>query len=116
MEKLKKNFQNFSNLLSLGVIGSQMQNTLPKQPLIPRKTINSQGRVNYSEGFQAWNVLNLKKELFEEFPQLKQKRSKFCYEIIYHRDPKEFEKAIKEMIKEGKKNVMPLLLWIYKEE
>ena len=87
---------------------------MQKNPLTPRKTINSQGKVNYSEGFQAWNVLNLKKELFEEFPQLKQKRAKFCYEIIYHRDVKEFEKAIKEMIK-GDKNVMPLLLWIYKD-
>jgi len=86
-----------------------------KRALTPRKAINSQGKVNYSEGFQAWNVLNLKKELFEEFPQLKQKRSKFCYEIVYHRDPKEFEKAIKEMVKGGK-NVMPLLLWIYMED
>jgi len=53
--------------------------------------------------------LTLKKEIVEEFPQLKQKRTKFCDEIIYHRDPKEFEKAIKEMIKE-EQGIMPLLL------
>ena len=88
---------------------------MKKNTLVPRKTINSQGKINYSEGFQAWNVLNLKKELFEEFPQLKQKRSKFSYEIIYHRDPKEFEKSVKDMVKKGGE-VMPLLLWIYKEE
>jgi hypothetical protein len=53
--------------------------------------------------------------LFSEFPQLKEKRSKFSYELIYYRDSKEFEKAVREMMKGGD-GVMPLLLWLYKEE
>lgn len=91
-----------------------MQNTpRDKRTLLPRKTINSCGSINYSEGFQAWNTIRLKKELFEEFPQLKEKSSKFSYEISYHRSTEEFEKALKKMIKE--KLAIPMLMWIYKE-
>lgn len=91
-----------------------MAKTQNKNTLAPRTKINSEGKIYYSESFQAWNTLKLKKELFSEFPQLKEKRSKFSYELIYHRDSKEFEKAIKKMIKDGLK-VMPLLLRIFKE-
>jgi hypothetical protein len=88
---------------------------MEKIALTPRTKIKSEGKVGYNESFQAWNVLKLKKEMFLEFPQLKEKRSKFSYEITYHRDPKEFEEAVKEMVKKGVE-VMPLLLWIYKEK
>jgi len=58
--------------------------------------------------------LNLKKELFAEFPQLQEKRAKFSYKLVYHRDPKEMEKMVKEMAKE-KAGVMPMLLFLYKD-
>ena len=87
---------------------------MEKRPLIPRKIINSEGKLHYSEGFQAWNMMRLKKELFSEFPQLKEKRSKFSYQLMYYRTPKELEKAIKDLIKKGQ-NVMPVLLFLYKE-
>lgn len=81
--------------------------------LTPRNTIQSEGKIGYSEGFQAWNTIRLKKELFEEFPSLKEKRSKFAYRLIFCRDSKKFE----EMLKESKKgDSLPLLLWLYKEE
>jgi len=92
-----------------------MANTQTKKTLVPRTKISSEGKVHYSESFQAWNTLKLKKELFSEFPQLQEKRSKFSYELIYHRNPEEFEKAVKEMVKEGSA-VMPLLLKIYKDK
>ena len=57
----------------------------------------------------------MKKELFSEFPQLKEKRSKFTYEIIYHRNLKEFEKEMKEIVNKNNKRI-PLLLWLYKED
>ena len=85
-----------------------------KKTLTPRKIINSEGKVHYSESNQAWNILKLKKEMFEEFPQLKEKRSAFSYQLIYHRDVKELEQAIKKMLKENG-DVIPLLLWLYKE-
>ncbi|MBR9701839.1 hypothetical protein GOV13_02865 [Candidatus Pacearchaeota archaeon] len=91
-----------------------MANTQTKKTLVPRTKISSEGKVHYSESFQAWNTLMLKKELFSEFPQLKEKRSKFSYELVYHRNPKEFEKAAKKLVKEGK-SIMPLMVWIYKD-
>ena len=87
---------------------------MEKRPLIPRKIINSEGKLHYSEGFQAWNIMRIKKELFSEFPQLKEKRSEFSYQLIYHRDPKELEKAIKKLIKENP-NFIPMLMYLYKE-
>jgi hypothetical protein len=86
-----------------------------KKTLVPRTKISSEGKVHYSESFQAWNTLKLKKELFSEFPQLKEKRAKFSYELVYHRNPEEFLKAIKKMVKDGL-GVMPLLLRIFKEK
>jgi len=91
-----------------------MANTQTKKTLVPRTKISSEGKVHYSESFQAWNTLKLKKELFSEFPQLQEKRSKFSYKLIHHRDPKEMEKEIGSMIKEGRE-VMPLLLFLYKD-
>ena len=85
----------------------------PKKPLTPRKVINIDGKVYYNESFQAWNTLKLKKELFAEFPQLKEKRSKFSYKLAYYRDPEKFMAELKEMIKLGK--AMPLLIWLFKD-
>ena len=85
-----------------------------RKSLTPRTKINSEGQDAYSESFQAWNTLKLKKELFLEFPKLQEKRSKFSYKLIYHRNPKEMENMVKEMTKEGK-CVMPMLLFLYKD-
>lgn len=64
--------------------------------------ISNEGKIAYNESFQAWNTLHLKKELFPEFPQLKEKRAKFSYKLIYHRDPEELKKTIKDLTKKGK--------------
>jgi len=48
-----------------------------KRTLIPRTLIDIEGKLIYNEGFQAWNTIRLKKEIFSEFPELKEKRSKF---------------------------------------
>lgn len=85
-----------------------------KDFLVPRTKIDSEGKIAYSESFQAWNVLKLKKELFSEFPQLKEKRSKFSYKLIYFRDSKELKNEMTEFIKSGQG--MPLLLWLFKEK
>jgi len=85
-----------------------------KKTLTPRKIVNSEGKVHYSESNQAWNILKLKKEMFEEFPQLKEKRASFSYQLIYHRDVKEIEQTIKKMLK-GNDRMVPLLLWLYKD-
>jgi hypothetical protein len=84
-----------------------MQNTLT-----PRTEIDSTGKIAYSESCQAWNILQLKKELFSEFPQLKEKRSKFGYKLVFCRDPKSFEKQISNI---KKQKILPILVWLYKE-
>jgi len=85
-----------------------------KKALTPRTKIESEGKVYYNESFQAWNTLKLKKELFAEFPQLLDKRSKFGYQLVYFRDQKEFIEEITELIKSGHR--VPLLLWLFKEK
>jgi hypothetical protein len=83
-----------------------------KTTLEPRKSITVDGKIYYSDGARAWNVINLKKEMFSEFPQLKERMSKFSYEMMLHRD---FD-ALQDFIKTQKgKSVMPVLMWIYKE-
>jgi hypothetical protein len=84
-----------------------------KQSLIPRTKIKSEGKIAYSESFQAWNTIKLKKELFTEFPQLQEKRSKFSYQLTFCRSYEELLASIKSL---EKNSVMPLLMWIYKEQ
>jgi len=84
-----------------------------KKTLVPRTKIDSEGKVYYNESFQAWNTLKLKKELFAEFPQLMEKRSKFSYKLAYYRDSENFLEEIKTLVKSGQ--TMPLLIWLFKE-
>lgn len=81
--------------------------------LVPRKILKVQGKMSYSESLRAWSTLRFKKELVKEFPQLEEKRSKFGYKAVYYRDISEFEKAVKEMKKDGS---LPILLWMFKED
>ncbi|MCA9487811.1 MAG: hypothetical protein KC516_02510 [Nanoarchaeota archaeon] len=84
-----------------------------KRPLIPRKVISVKGKVHYSESNQAWNTIKLKSEFLNEFQQLKEKRSKFSYEMIFGRTEEEMIEAIKKIIRE--KNFMPILMFLYKD-
>ena len=85
-----------------------------RQPLAPRKVINVTGRVHYSESGQAWNTIKLKTEFLNEFQQLKEKRSKFSYEMIFGRTEEEMIEAIKKIIKD--KTLMPVLMFLYKDK
>ena len=82
-------------------------------PLTPRKVINIKGKVHYSESNQAWNTIKFKTEFLNEFQQLKEKRSKFSYEMIFGRTEEEMVDAIKQIIKN--KNLMPVLMFLYKD-
>jgi len=87
---------------------------MDKRTLIPRKAVEIQGNVVYSESKQAWNTLIFRREFLNEFPQLKEKRSKFSYQLLFYRSAEDFEKLIKEF-KKNKVDIMPVLMWIYKE-
>lgn len=83
-----------------------------KNALTPKRIINVEGKIAYAESFQAWNVIRLKKELVDEFPQLKEKRSSFSYKIVFCRDFKEITSHINKLKNDS---VMPMLMWLYKE-
>ncbi|MBU2576243.1 MAG: hypothetical protein KKF50_00810 [Nanoarchaeota archaeon] len=57
--------------------------------------------------------VEIKKEIVEEFPALKEKRSSFGYRLMFCRTHEELMNIVKKL-KNG--SVMPLLLWMYKEE
>lgn len=85
-----------------------------KKPLFPKSNIEVEGKVIYSEGNQAWNLIKLKKEVLTEFYQLKEKRSKFSYRMVYYRTQEELEDAIKKLKKE-KNTALPFLMFLYKD-
>ena len=82
------------------------------QPI--RKTLEIKGKIVYREADQSWNMLKLRKELIAEFPQLKEKRSKFSYQMLLHRSYEDLEKLIKKM--KRKKLPFPMLLYFVKED
>ena len=85
---------------------------MEKRPLSPKRIIDINGKLAYAEGFQSWNILRLKKEIVDEFPQLKEKRSNFSYKMIFCRDHEELLTHIKKLKSDS---VMPMLMWMYKE-
>jgi len=88
---------------------------MDKKTLIPRTIVDASGKLYYDEKSQAWGIIRLKSDLIKEFPQLKEKRSKFSYQIEYYRTIEEMEKLIKEL-KKKKVEVLPVLMWLYKED
>jgi hypothetical protein len=49
-----------------------------------------------------------------EFQQLKEKRSKFSYEMFFGRTEEEMVEAIRKIIKD--RNLMPILMFLYKDQ
>jgi hypothetical protein len=70
------------------------------------------GKIFYSEGHQAWNVIRLKKEVLHEYPQLRNKRESFGYKMIIPKD----SETIKKVLKEISENAIPILLYLCKNE
>lgn len=100
-----------------------MRNTLQKEKskeellsemlsyLEPKQTIQINGKLSYKESLQAWNVIQLQKEIIDLFPQLREKRSAFGYTMYYNREPKEAKKIMEELEKQG---VVPIMLLLGK--
>jgi hypothetical protein len=86
---------------------------MTKKTISPRKIVKVNGILSYDEALQAWSILRLRKDLINEFNQLKEKRSKFSYELLFYRSYEEFEKAMKDLVK--KEEVLPILMFLKKE-
>ena len=65
-----------------------------------------EGKLAYAEGFQSWNVIRLKKELFAEFPELKEKRSACLYRLAFFRSFKDLTNVVQKLKNE---EVMPMM-------
>jgi hypothetical protein len=87
--------------------------TQQKKALTPRKIINVKGKIHYSESNQAWNTIKLKSEFLNEFQQLKEKRSKFSYELVFGRTEQEMMEAVKKAVEKG--GLMPVLMFLYRD-
>ncbi len=73
-----------------------------------------QGKLCYNESVRAWNVLRLKKELLEEFTDLKDKTTRFTYEMLLFYDYERLQKHLDSLKEQGE--APPLLFWFKKEE
>ena len=79
-----------------------------------KKIISTKGRLYYSESYASWNSLRFRKEIMQQFPQLKERLAKFTYKMLLHPDYKELEKTIRKVKRE--KEPLPILLWLVKEK
>jgi len=86
---------------------------MKKQTLTPTKIVEIDGSLYYEEKLGAWSIMRLKADLIHEFNQLKEKRSKIGYRLVFYRNYEEFEKQMKKIVKE--KGVLPVLMFFEKE-
>ena len=70
-----------------------------REVILPKTIIKSKGRIYYKESSQAWCFLRLRKEIIDEFNQLREKYSKFSYDAVYYRTYEELENALKRIKK-----------------
>ena len=89
------------------------------KPITPKKeelkiispiheALNLSGNISYGESQHAWNGIRFKKELLDEFSQLRKRRDRFSYKMTLHRSYKELKSAIGQM--EKKSIPVPLLM------
>ena len=78
-----------------------------------KKTIELIGKVSYDEHNGAWSIIRLRKQLINDFSDLKEKRSSFSYKALYYQSYLELEKAVREM--KRRDHPLPILLFLVKE-
>ena len=88
---------------------------MEEQILRPRREkLEIKGKISYFESTHSWSCLNLRKSVIEEFPQLKERSSKFGYKMIFCREYPDLEKFLRKLKKEGE--ALPILVWLVKEK
>jgi len=78
-----------------------------------RNVLNIKGKIAYGDSSKTWSNIRLKKEVIDEFPALRERRSNFLYNMLFYRSYNELEKAIRKMRR--KKLPLPLLVFLMKE-
>ncbi len=77
-----------------------------------QQTLKVDGKLFYNEPSQAWSIIRLKKEMLQEFPQLKEKRDNFIYQMYLPRKYEDLKKMLNEM--EKQKQTIPILMFLCK--
>jgi len=95
-------------------VGVWMDIKIPEKTLVPRKVLKVKGSLSYNDNRGAWSIIRMKNDILEEFYQLKEKRSKFGYEMIYPRSIEELEEIFKKIKKDG--GGMPVLLFFVRDD
>ena len=75
--------------------------------------LEMEGKMSYAESQRAWGTIRLKSKIFNEFKQLKKKRDKFGYKLMFCREFEQLDKEIKKIKKDI--GVPPMLVWFLKE-
>lgn len=79
-----------------------------------RKEINAKGKMYYQAEDHAWNLLRIRKEILNEFKQLKERMSRFTYNMLFYSEWNELEKAMRKFKREGLPP--PIFIWFVKEK
>lgn len=79
-----------------------------------RNKLEIKGKLSYRESMGCWSRIALGKQIIQEFPQLKEKQSKFGFKMAFYYEHKDLEKALKKLKSEGE--ALPLLLWFVKSK
>lgn len=74
-----------------------------------RDTTQVNGMLCYKERLRAWNIIHLRKEILNLFPELRQRREKFGYTMYYNRSFKEVRKIVDGLEKNGSVPILLLL-------
>lgn len=88
---------------------------MEEQVLRPtREELILNGKMSYNESNRAWTTIRFKKEILNEFKQLKERMSKFAYNLLFYSEWNEFEKSMRKIRKEGLPP--PVMIWFVKEK
>ena len=79
-----------------------------------RNKLEIKGKLSYLESTHSWSLMNLKKAVIEEFPQLKERVSVFGYKMVFYHEHDELEKFIRKLKRDGE--ALPILVWLVKEK
>ena len=79
-----------------------------------RDKLEIKGKLSYLESTHSWSLMNLRKAVIEEFPQLKERVSAFGYKMVLFHEYDNLEKSIKKLKREGE--AVPILMWLVKEK
>lgn len=79
-----------------------------------RNSIQVKGKISYRDSTGCWSLIALGKQIIQEFPQLREKRSKFGFKMAFYYEHKDLEKAVRKIKRKGE--ALPLLLWLVKEK